>query len=319
MTTNRGRTAFRRIMTFASPALASSRLASGRAWSAASRKHLHHSFNEAIRLTGLKILVVLALCTLPCAAQFNSSIRGVVEDPAGAAVPGATAKLTNLGTNISSTTTTDSSGSYDFRSLGAGEYRLEVQAKNFTSISIHSTLETDQTLNVPVKLVLGSVSQSVEVQSEAPALDTADSRLQTTLPQNQIDTLPMQGRTVISLISLAPGVSGLGLLAAGGTPPDNFNVETYNTVSANGRGFDGNLYIIDGLDITRSVRAGVINTSPNPDTIQEVAIQTNTYSSEYGRGGLDSNGYDYEVRYESLSWIRELLLYFESILDECRI
>jgi hypothetical protein len=246
----------------------------------------HHSRGILlVTRTAVAMLFVTAVAVLPCSAQFNSSIRGIVADPAGAGVPGATAKLTNLGTNISSITTTDSSGAYDFRSLSAGEYRLDVEATNFSPASIHSTLETDQTLNVQVKLLLSSVSQSVEVQSEAPALDTADSRLQTTLPQNQIDTLPMQGRTVISLISLAPGVSGLGLLAAGGTPPDNFNVETYNTVSANGRGFDGNLYVIDGLDITSSVRAGVINTSPNPDTIQEVAIQTNTYSSEYGRAG----------------------------------
>jgi hypothetical protein len=217
---------------------------------------------------------------LPCSAQFNSNIRGVVQDSAGASIVGANATLTNLGTNISTSTVTDSSGAYDFRSLPAGEYRLQMQANGFTRASIHSVLQTDESQNLPVRMDISGSTTVVDVQSEAPLLDTADSRIQTTLPQTQIDSLPMQGRTVISLISLAPGVAGLGL--ASGSPPDNFNVETTNNVSANGRGFGGNLYVVDGLDITSSVRPGVINTSPNPDSVQEVAIQTNTYSVEYG-------------------------------------
>jgi hypothetical protein len=220
---------------------------------------------------------------LPCLAQFNSSIHGVVQDPAGAAIVGAKASLTNLGTNIWTSTITDSTGEFDFPSLPAGEYRLQIQATGFANASIHSILQTAENLNVPVKMTISENATVVDVQSEAPLLDTADSRIQTTLPQNQIESLPMQGRTVISLISLAPGVTGLGL--ASGSPPDNFNVETTNNVSANGRGFDGNLYVVDGLDITSSVRPGVINTSPNPDSVQEVAIQTNTYSVEYGRAG----------------------------------
>jgi Carboxypeptidase regulatory-like domain len=238
----------------------------------------------ALLLRSLTATVFLGLaCVSTCLAQFNSSIHGVVQDPAGASIAGARVTITNLGTNISSTTSTDSSGSYDIRSLPAGEYRLQVTATGFATSSVHSILETDQSLNLPVKMVISGSTTVVDVQSEAPLLDTADSRIQTTLPQNQIDTLPMQGRTVISLISLAPGVTGLGL--ASGNPPDNFNVETTNNVTANGRGFDGNLYVVDGLDITSSVRPGVINTSPNPDSVQEVAIQTNTYSVEYGRAG----------------------------------
>jgi hypothetical protein len=238
----------------------------------------------AILLRSLTALVFIGIAgVLPCLAQFNSSIHGVVQDPAGASIAGARVSITNLGTNISSTTSTDNSGAYDIRSLPAGEYRLQVTATGFATSSIHSILQTDESLNLPVKMVISGSTTVVDVQSEAPLLDTADSRIQTTLPQNQIDTLPMQGRTVISLISLAPGVTGLGL--ASNNPPDNFNVETTNNVTANGRGFDGNLYVVDGLDITSSVRPGVINTSPNPDSVQEVAIQTNTYSVEYGRAG----------------------------------
>jgi hypothetical protein len=213
------------------------------------------------------LIVVYALLLLApsCVAQFNSSIRGVVEDPSEAAVPNATASVTNLGTNVTASTKSNGAGAYDIRSLPAGEYRLQVKAPGFTTASIHVTLHTDQTLSIPVKLTISGSATVIDVQSEAPLLDIADSRIQTTLPQNQIDSLPMQGRTVISLISLAPGVTGLGL--ASGSPPDNFNVETTNNISANGRGFDGNLYVVDGLDITSSVRPGVINMSPNPESV----------------------------------------------------
>src|SRR6202035_4673893 len=78
---------------------------------------------------------------LPCSAQFNSSIHGVVQDPAGAAIVGAKASLTNLGTNISTSTITDSTGEFDFPSLPAGEYRLQIQATGFANASIHSILQ----------------------------------------------------------------------------------------------------------------------------------------------------------------------------------
>ncbi len=228
--------------------------------------------------------VLLCLTSYPAAAQFNSGIRGIVSDPAGAAVEGATATLASLSTGIALHAATDATGTYDFRSLAPGDYRLDIQAPGFSLVSIHSTLLTEQTLNLPVTLTLGGVTQTVNVETEAPLLNTADSRLQTTLPQNQIDSLPVQGRSVIGLTALAPGVTGTGLATTSGIP-DNFNVEITNNASANGRGFDGNLYILDGLDITSSVRAGVVNTAPNPDSVQEVALQTNTYSVEYGRAG----------------------------------
>jgi hypothetical protein len=69
------------------------------------------------------------------------------------------------------------------------------------------------------------------------------------------------------------------------TIPDNFPVENASTVSANGRSFTANMYVVDGLDITSSVMPGVVNLSPNPDSIDEISIETNTFTVEYGRAG----------------------------------
>jgi len=233
-----------------------------------------------LRLVLLGVLSLIAAA--PLLAQYNSGIRGVVSDSGGAVVPEATVTLKNVATGLASQVKTSQSGSFDFQRLAPGDYTIGVQATGFASYSSRPTLLTEQTLNLPVTLAVGSDTQTVSVDTVAPLLDSADSRLQTTLPQNQIDALPVQGRSVIGLANLAPGVTGTGLATTSGIP-DNFNVETTNQANANGRGFDGNLYIIDGLDITSSVRPGVVNTAPNSDSVQEVALQTNTYSVEYGR------------------------------------
>ena len=230
------------------------------------------------------VLLGFLAVTLPGMAQFSSGVRGQVTDPAGAPVAGATVTVENMATRAAVKVVTCESGNYDVRMLAPGDYRLEAQAPGFSIVLVHPTLLTEQMLNLPIKLRLTGDKQTVTVESAAPLLDTSDSRVETTLPQNQIDALPVQGRSVIGLVNLAPGVTGTGLATTSGVP-DNFNVEITNQANANGRGFDGNLYVIDGLDITSSVRPGVVNNAPNSDSIQEVAIQTNTYSVEYGRAG----------------------------------
>jgi Cna protein B-type domain. len=228
------------------------------------------------------ILIAILLMCPRAFAQYNSGIRGVVGDKTGAVIPGAKVVLKNNATNLAEERTTDDSGRFDFQRLPPGEYTVNVEAAGFAPFSSHPTLLTMQTLDLPVVLSVSTSTQTIIVDTQAPLLDIADSRLQTTIPQNQIDTLPVQGRSVIGMATLAPGVTGTGLATTSGVP-DNFNVEITNQANANGRGFDGNLYVIDGLDITSSVRPGVVNTAPNSDSVQEVAVQTHTYSVEYGR------------------------------------
>src|SRR4029453_2554596 len=77
-------------------------------------------------------LVLLTIySTLVVAQQGTSTIRGVVKDPQGNVVPGAAVKLTNLGTNLSRTTTTSDTGAYSFDFVQVGDYRIEVEAKGF--------------------------------------------------------------------------------------------------------------------------------------------------------------------------------------------
>ncbi|HUK24458.1 MAG TPA: TonB-dependent receptor [Terriglobales bacterium] len=224
-------------------------------------------------------------------AQFSGNIQGVVEDPSGAAIPKATLTLTNNATQVSSTTSSDASGDYRFLSLAPGSYRIKAEASGFATSEVSVTLLTEQNLSVPITLKIGAVTEAVTVTTEAPVVDTTDSRNQLTLQNSGVAQLPVAGRNLVTLTTLAPGVSGLGTMGGGqpgraGTPGsgvDNYSTETQVDASANGQGQMSNMYVVDGLDITSGIRQGVLNLTPNPESIQETSIQVNTYSSEYSR------------------------------------
>ncbi len=237
------------------------------------------------RLSRTLVLVSL-MCMLQSAyAQFSGTISGVVTDPTGAIVPNAALSLRNTATSEQRAVKSTSAGVFQFVSLAPGSYELSVTMHGFRGLEVAVTLETNQTMNVPINLVVGGANETVQVSSQAPLLDSADTRLQETLPTATLSALPLAGRNMISLVTLAPGVTGTGVTSNGspGSGRDNYSTETQVDASANGQGAVGNMYIVDGLDVTSSIRPGVLNLTPNPDSISEVTIQTNTYNVDYGR------------------------------------
>src|SRR5436190_708305 len=226
-----------------------------------------------------------------CFAQFTSNVQGVVQDPSGAVVPKATVTIVNTGTQLTKTATTDDGGNYRFLSLAPGAYKVTVEASGYAKSASDVTLLTEQNLNVPITLKVGAISEVIDVSAESPVVDTTDSRNQLTLENQAVAQLPVAGRNLVTLTTLAPGVSGLGTTGGGqpgraGTPGsgvDNYSTETQVDASANGQGQMSNMYVIDGLDVTSGIRQGVLNLTPNPESIQETSVQVNTYSSEYSR------------------------------------
>lgn len=218
-------------------------------------------------------------------AQFSSNLEGVVTDPTGAVVPGATVTLANTDTGVSQVSNTGSKGDYRFVSVAPGPYDVTAAAKGFASHKVSVRLTTEQTLNVPFMLSLSSQSQTVEVTDQVPVLDTVETRNQLTIDTDALDSLPLPGRDQLGLVTLAPGVTGLGVIGPGGNgqSTDNYAAETQVTASANGRSSTGNMFVVDGLDITSNITPGVLNLVPNPDTIQEATVQVNTFNVEYGR------------------------------------
>jgi len=220
-----------------------------------------------------------------CQAQFTSSVQGAVADPSGAVVPKAMVTITNNATGASTTTGTDEKGNFRFISLAPGAYKLKVEASGYSLMQTDITLLTAQDLNVPVTLKVGAVTEAVTVTEASPLVDTADSRTQLTLENQAVAQLPIVGRNLVTLVTMAPGVSGLGTTASGSPASgvDNYSTEEQVDASANGQGQNNNQYVVDGLDVTSGIRQGVLNLTPQPAAIQETSIQTNTFSSEYSR------------------------------------
>ena len=237
-------------------------------------------------------LLLILGCSSAAFAQFTSSLQGTVQDTSGAAIAKANIQLVNDATSATVATTADAAGNYRFVDLAPGAYTLKVSANGFTRTDTHITLLTEQNLNLPpVQMKVGGATESVTVNTEAPVLDTADNRNEMTLENSGVAQLPVAGRNMVTLTTLAPGVNGLGTLGGGqpghaGTPGsgvDNYSTETQVDASANGQGQMSNMYVVDGLDVTSGIRQGVLNLTPNPESIQETSIQVNTFSSEYSR------------------------------------
>ncbi|HEY0797071.1 MAG TPA: carboxypeptidase regulatory-like domain-containing protein [Acidisarcina sp.] len=231
-------------------------------------------------------LALALACTGVGRAQFNSSIQGVVHDTTGAAIPKANVQLINAATKETRSTTSDGAGNFNFASISPGAYSVIGEASGFKKSQNDVTLLTEQNLNIEIALQVGSTGETVTVTTDAPIVDTADSRTELTLDREAVAQLPIAGRNLVTLVTLAPGVSGLGTGALAGTPgsgSDNFSTEEAVDASANGQGSDNNQYIVDGLDVTSGIRQGVLNLTPTPDSIQETSIQVNTFSSQYSR------------------------------------
>ena len=230
------------------------------------------------QLLAMSFALLMLLSAANCYAQFNGNVQGNVEDGTGAAIPKAKVTLVNAATKVSSEAMSDASGDYRFVSLAPGSYEISASAAGFAPATITFTLTTNENRNVVIKLQVGQVSTNVTVSTQAPLIDTSDSRFEQTIETAALQDLPLPGRNPTSIMIVAPGVTGRGSSAA-----TNFNPENSIDASANGRGANGNQYVVDGMDVTSSIRPGVLNLTPNADATQEVSVQTNTYNVDYGR------------------------------------
>jgi Carboxypeptidase regulatory-like domain/TonB dependent receptor len=244
--------------------------------------------------TALRCLFVFLVAVFSASvsfAQFSGGVTGVVQDATGASVPKANVVLVQVSTQVTRTAMTDANGSFNFVSLAPANYELSADAAGFAKTVLKLILDTNQNLSVTVTLSLKSVASSVEVTEQAPVLNPAEQRNQMTLEHQAVDALPVAGRSIVGLATLAPGVTGLGTGTANapGSNVDNYSTETAVDASANGQGEMSNMWVVDGLDVTSGIRQGILNLTPNPDSVQEMGIQVNTYSSEYSRAsGLET-------------------------------
>jgi hypothetical protein len=230
------------------------------------------------------LMLLLLVPTVNCYAQFSGGVQGTVQDSNGSVIPNAAVTLINAATGVKQMALSNGSGVYRFVSLAPGNYSVSTSVQGFSPASVSFNLATDENRDVPLMLAVGKVASTITVTTEAPLLDSSDSRFEQTLDTTALADLPLQGRNPTNVITLAPGVTGLGgQNSPGSSTSTNFAPENWVNASANGQGATGNQYIVDGMDVTSTIRPGVLNLTPNADVVQEISVQTNTYTVDYGR------------------------------------
>ena len=160
---------------------------------------------------GLRALVtafVLLLSTIALAQTTVStgSIVGTVIDPSGAVLSGAKVTITHIATGQVISLTTNSSGAFSSGALNPGEYRAQVSAKGFSTVSQVITVQVNSTASFNPKLQVGRESEVIEVQATAAQVNTEQAEVQGVITSGQIESLPVNGRNFLDLAQLEPGV-----------------------------------------------------------------------------------------------------------------
>src|SRR3954452_9577267 len=214
------------------------------------------------------------------AQSYTASVRGVVTDASQAAVPGAKVVVTDVNRNTAHSATTDTSGRYVVTALPPGKYELTVEASGFNKYAQAAfDLQVQQQATLDVQLSVGLVSTSVQVESSAPLINTTIATLGQVVENKYILSLPLAGRTPLSLVALTPGLTPSNL-SPGGQSNTNFLAGGVRNSTSD--------VLLDGMSVTNvEQNSGITNLEyqPSVDVVQEFKVQTNFFSAEFGNTG----------------------------------
>ena len=247
---------------------------------------------EKTMLSRLKIVSWIIMVCLTAATAFSqvstATITGVVEDSAGAVIPGAKVVVTQTQTNTRAETTSDDRGAFLLPALAIGPYAMKVTATGFgdyQQTNIVLTVGQVATLNVP--LSVGSSTQTVTVSSGVPLINQTEPTLETTIDQQTVVGLPLNGRNPATLVFNAAGAAntgqntGTGQLASTNqiTPP-GVTIPGSIAPAINGVRAGGTYFSLDGATNVDPL-AVIGGPFPDPDATQEFQVVTGTYGSRY--------------------------------------
>jgi hypothetical protein len=243
------------------------------------------------------VWIVVALCFLLhiAWADVAGKISGVVSDPSGALVAGATVTLNNVGNGTKQTTTTGDQGQYSFPVVPVGNYDLEVNSRGFQPYKkIGVVIDVSSALLIDPTLQIGQNTQTVEVNDNVVTIQMSDTEIGETISSQHVAEVPLNGRSYTDLLATQAGVSpvttsGASNSSSGGgfeTVPVVGNENT-GQFSINGQRESANGFFLNGANVQESIgqQAGII---PNLDSIAEFRIISSNADAEYGgySGGL---------------------------------
>jgi len=232
-------------------------------------------FTKRNLLAAFVVIMIVGLGVAGAWAQIGTaSVFGDVTDPKGLAVAAAKVTLINTATGLTRTTETDAAGRYEFLALQPGTYKIEVEAKGFkAAVQENLHLQVNTVSRANYALVIGAVSETVEVIEAATPLNTYDASLGNVLDNTQISSIPLEGRSIVALLSLQPG--------AVYTPTGDIR-----SGSISGSRSDQSNITLDGVDINDPQnQTGAYDTGLRvpAESLQEFRVTTSNYDATQGR------------------------------------
>jgi hypothetical protein len=232
----------------------------------------------------LSLVLVLSLSQFLQGQSTYGAITGAVLDSSGAAITDAKVTLTNVGTAENHTQSSGGDGSFSFVNLFAGPYRIDVEKQGFKHFVQQVAVEVQQSVRIEATLQVGEVSQTVEVTSQTPLLQTETSSLGQVVEQRKADELPLNGRNIFNLITISPAAVAQG--GSGGSPVTQ-NPFSWGNYQIGGSFANQGAEYLDG----QPLNIGYINLPiiiPTQDSVGEYKVQYNNQGAEWGKfsGGI---------------------------------
>jgi Carboxypeptidase regulatory-like domain len=220
----------------------------------------------------LLLSLALGVARLAGAQVAGGELTGLVTDPMRSPVPGAMVTATNSRTGVVRTAVTNSTGVYTLPGLAPGLYAVDLMLSGFRGVQHEDVrVETGVTIRLDVALVVGNMSEAITVTAATPAL-RASASLGQIVSEEKVTSLPLNGRSFVTLISLVPAVA-----VPPGQPFPRINGGRPRT----------NEYLFDGISVLQP-EPGQVAFFPVVDAIQEFKVETNSPPAEFGRfnGGV---------------------------------
>ena len=230
------------------------------------------------------MLCAALACARPIAASQQSvdygSVSGRVTDPQGGVIPGAQVIARQTETNVSRDTVTDAGGRFRFQYLKVGPYELKIHIDGFADLTRRVSVTAGSAFDLPVTLAVSGISTSITIVDEPPLIDTARSQIAGTVQQTEIARLPMNGRNLLDLALLIPGVSPTNIgstqlfAETSAVPGQGISVASQRNLSNN--------FIVDGLSANDDA-AGLAGMAYGVDAVDQFQVITSGGQAELGR------------------------------------
>ena len=228
----------------------------------------------------VSLLSLLLVAPIAHAQTFNSGLRGTLTDASGGALVNVTVTLTDEGTGQVRDTHSATDGTYAFNAVRPATYTLRVQATGFALAErTHIALATQDFLTLDVALIVGSETNIVQVNADAPLVDPSTASVSTDLSQRQLEDIPILGRNPY----MTAKVSGVFVNTGNQQFVRFADQNGTSQTSVAGGPVAANLYLVDGVPITDTNNRPIV--IPTIESIQDVKVQANTYDAQVGRTG----------------------------------